>query len=183
MLVLALLAWPALVRRLGLPVRPSADGAALAVMLVLLGVSLLAWLFNPFACLLLVPALHLWLLAIWVGRDSGARSRALAFAAILIGMLPLLVLLIVYSSELGLGPVGLSESAVLTLAGGQVGILGALLWSAAFGCLLTFALLVPPRGGTLGGVPPEDWAEISTRGPASYAGPGSLGGTQSALRR
>ena len=39
-LVLALLAWPALVRRLALPVRPTADGAGLAAMLVLLAVAL-----------------------------------------------------------------------------------------------------------------------------------------------
>jgi hypothetical protein len=182
-LVLALLAWPALVRSLALPVRPSADGAALAVMLVLLSVALLAWLFNPFACLLLVPALHLWLLALWLGRDAGAHSRMPAFGGILLGVLPPLLLLAVYSRELGLGPVGLSESAVLALSGGHVGLPGAILWSVAFGCLLTVVLLISSRGRTTGGAPPEDWREISTRGPASYAGPGSLGGTKSALRR
>jgi hypothetical protein len=181
-LVLALLAWPALVRRLALPLRPSADGAALAVMLVLLAVALLVWIFNPFACLLLVPALHLWLPAVGAGRQAGPRARVFALSAIFAGVLPLVLLLVVYSRELGLGPGGLSESAVLALAGGQLGPFGALVWSVALGCLLAVVLLAPARV-SMGGAGPEEWVEISTRGPASYAGPGSLGGTESALRR
>jgi hypothetical protein len=175
-LALTLLAWPALVRRLSLPVRPSADGAGLAAMLVLLSVALVAWIFNPFACLLLVPALHLWLLA------ADPRPRPLALAAIAAGVAPLALLLLVYTHELGLGPMGMSESAVLTLAGGQVGLFGALLWSVALGCVpavLSRALAPGPTDPTDAG----GWVEISTRGPVSYAGPGSLGGTESALRR
>jgi hypothetical protein len=184
-LALALLAWPALVRRLALPLRPCADGAGLAVMLVLLAVALLAWIFNPFACLLLVPALHLWLLAVGPASASvrsRASARALALAAIFAGVLPLVLLAVVYARELGLGPGGLSESAVLALAGGQLGVLGALAWSTALGCLLAVTLLTPYHP-TVGPAGPEEWVEISTRGPASYAGPGSLGGTESALRR
>jgi hypothetical protein len=181
-LVLALLAWPALARRLALPVRPSAEGAGLAVLLVLLGVALLAWLFNPFACLLLVPGAHLWLLAIEVRQRHSPRARGAALLAIFAGVLPLVLLLVLYARELGLGPGGLAESAVLALAGGQVGPLAALLWSAALGCLFAGILLAPaplaPAGpGSL------EWTEIATRGPTSYAGPGSLGGTESALRR
>ncbi|HEY2632527.1 MAG TPA: M28 family peptidase [Solirubrobacteraceae bacterium] len=176
-LVLGLLAWPMLVRRLSLPVRPAADGAGLAAMLVVLGVALVAWIFNPFACLLLVPALHLWLVA------ADLRIRPLALAALTASLVPLLLLLFVYASELGLGPVGLAESAVLVLAGGQVGLFGALLWSLAFGCMLG----VLARALASADVEPTpllpDLAEISTRGPLTYAGPGSLGGTESALRR
>lgn len=181
-LALALLAWPALVRRLASPLRPSADGAALAVLLVLLAVALLAWTFNPFACLLLVPATHLWLLAAEVRRRPPARAGAVAPLAILAGALPLVLLLFLYAHELGLGPGGLAESAVLVLAAGHVGPFAALEWSAALGCLLAMLLLVPPRGSE-GPAAPQEWVEISTRGPASYAGPGSLGGTESALRR
>jgi hypothetical protein len=44
--------------------------------------------------------------------------------------------------------------------------------------MLTFATLAkPPSGGVV------DEVEITIRGPLSYAGPGSLGGTESALRR
>jgi hypothetical protein len=181
-LALSLLAWPALVRRLGLPVRPSADGAALAVLLVLLAVAVLAWLINPFACLLLVPALHLWLLAVGVARRTGALSRVLALCAVMAALLPLLLLLVVYAHELGIGPIGLCESAVLALAGGQLGPLAVLAWGVALGCLLAVLALAPPRDST-GETDGREWIEISTRGPASYAGPGSLGGTESALRR
>jgi Peptidase family M28 len=181
-LVLALLAWPALVRRLALPVRPSTDGAGLAVMLVLLAVALLAWIFDPFACLLLAPASHLWLLAVETHRRGFLRGRGAALLAILLGCLPLVLLLLFYAHELGLGPAGLAESCVLALAGGQVGLLAAVLWSAGLGCLLAGIVLalanVEPQGPDL-----TEWPEIATRGPTSYAGPGSLGGTESALRR
>jgi len=180
-LVLALLAWPALARRLAFAVRPSAEGAGLAVMLVLLGVALAAWIFNPFVCLLLVPASHLWLLAVEAGRRPSARARGAALFAIFAGALPLVLLLVLYARELGLGPGGLAESVVLALVGGQVGVLGALLWSVALGCLLAVSMLAPPRG-SVGEAGPEDWMNISTRGPTTYAGPGSLGGTESALR-
>jgi hypothetical protein len=64
-----------------------------------------------------------------------------------------------------------------------VGVTGAILWSVALGCavvagMLAFATLAKP---TSGGV--VDEVEITIRGPLSYAGPGSLGGTESALRR
>jgi len=181
-LVLALLAWPALVRRLGMSVRPTAEGAGLAVMLLLLGIASLAWLFNPFSCLLLVPAAHLWLLAVEARQGPLPRARVGALLAIFAGALPLVLLLLLYARELGLGPVGLAESAVLSLAGGQVGLLAALPWSAALGCLLAGVLLAAAPL-TPAGPGPREWTEIATRGPASYAGPGSLGGTESALRR
>ncbi len=181
-LVLALATWPAFVRRVALPLRPSTDGAGLAVLLVLLTVALLTWVFNPFACLLLVPALHLWLLAVSPTLRVRARGRALALGAVLTGLLPLALLLIVYAHELGLGLGGLAESVVLTLAGGQVGLFGALLWSVALGCLLAIALRVL-ASAPAGSLDSHEWAEVSTRGPVSYAGPGSLGGTESALRR
>jgi hypothetical protein len=181
-LVLALLMWPVLVRRVALPLRPSTDGASLAVPLVLIAVALLTWVFNPFACLLLVPALHLWPLAVSPALRARPHGRLLAFGAILVGVLPLVLLLIVYGHELGLGPMQLAESIVLALVGGQIGPFGALLWSVALGCLLAVALrvlTVAPAGS----VDPQKWVAVSTRGPVSYAGPGSLGGTESALRR
>jgi hypothetical protein len=185
-LVLALLTRPLLTRRAALPRSPATDGAGLAVLLVLLAVALLAWLFNPFACLLLVPALHLWLYAVAPTRQSDARSRTLALGAILGGVLPLALLLIVYAHELALSPARLAQSIVLALAGGQVGLLGALMWSAALGCLLAALLRVlarTPTDAPSDAVGPGEWTELSTRGPVSYAGPGSLGGTESALQR
>jgi hypothetical protein len=152
------------------------------VLLVLLVLALVTWIFNPFACLLLVLAPHLWLLAVSPSLQARAHGRVLALGAILAGSLPLVLLLIVYTHELGLGFGGLAESVVLALAGGQVGVFGALLWSVALGCLLavTLRVLATVPAGT---VDAQEWAQPSTRGPVSYAGPGSLGGTESALRR
>ncbi|HEY5288163.1 MAG TPA: M28 family peptidase [Solirubrobacteraceae bacterium] len=181
-LVLALSAWPALARRLALPLRPSADGAGLAVLLVLLAVALLTWAFNPFACLLLIPALHLWLVAVGPGRRPGPRTRALAYGAIALGALPLLLLAVAQARELGLGLGGLLESVVLTFAGAQLGPLSVLLWSVGLGCVFA-AVLLAPATETLAAPGAEGWLELATRGPVSYAGPGSLGGTESALRR
>lgn len=177
-LVLAVLSWPALARRLGLPLRPAPDAGAVAVMLVLAAVCLLVWLLNPFACLLLVPAAHACLLACSsAGRLRGVKALALAFA-----LLPLAALLAIYASDLGLGPGGLAESALLLLAGGQIGLLATLLWSLALGCLLAVALLGrEPTSPRVEGTGDPD--RIFTRGPLTYAGPGSLGGTESALRR
>ena len=167
---------PALLRRLGFAARPHADACGLAAMLVLLAVALLAWLADPFAALLLVPVAHLGLLA------ADSRPRAISLPALGLAPLPAVAMLLVVAGELGLSPIGLAESIVLAMAGGQVGLFCALLWSLALGGLLSLvALALAERGGER--VEPLEHVEISTRGPLSYAGPGSLGGTESALRR
>jgi hypothetical protein len=84
-----------------------------------------------------------------------------------------------YATTLGLGPVSLAWNAALLLAGGHVGVLTALEWSIVLGCVASVVVLAmrsvhEPR--------PED-APVTIRGPVTYAGPGSLGGTESALRR
>jgi hypothetical protein len=177
-LVLAVLSWPALVRRLRLPLRPAPDAGAVALMLVLAAVCLLVWLLNPFACLLLVPAAHACLLAC----SSVGRLRAVKALAVAIALVPLAALVAIYASDLGLGPGALAKSAVLLLAGGQVGLLAALLWSLALGCIAGVLLLGRERE-PLDGTGMAEADRILTRGPLSYAGPGSLGGTESALRR
>jgi hypothetical protein len=170
-----LLARQALVRRLAS--KPlHRDGRGLAAMFMLLAVALLAWLANPFAALLLVPAVHLGLLA------ADSRQRLLSLAGIALALLPAVALLLAYGRELGLGPLALAESSLLAIAGGQVGLLGALLWSVALGGLLSLLALVFSERPELD-LPELQHVEISTRGPLTYAGPGSLGGTESALRR
>jgi hypothetical protein len=65
------------------------------------------------------------------------------------------------------------------LAGGAVGWATALEWCVLAGCTVCAVLLTlravrqPARAAT----------PITVRGPVTYAGPGSLGGTSSALRR
>ena len=67
---------------------------------------------------------------------------------------------------------------MLFLAGGNVGIVPAALSSLSLGCVVG-AALVAFTGRMMTG----DSLTITVRGPISYAGPGSLGGTKSALRR
>ena len=179
-LALAWLLWPALMRAVGLAVRPSSDAAGLAMLIVLLAVSVLVWAMNPFTALLLLPAAHLWLLV--VSPELRPRAPA-ALALVALGLLPLVLFISFYAHELGFGPGGLAWTAVLLFAGGSVGLGAAILWSLAAGCAVACALvaLVPSA------LPERSWpgapSEVTIRGPLSYAGPGSLGGTESALRR
>ncbi len=182
---LAWLAWPMLVRRLGLAVRPSpavtdAAAAGIATLLVLLLVACVTWVVDPYAALLVVPGLHL-LLPI---ASPERRPRPIAGLGLLVlALVPLGLLVAFYAHQLGYGPGGVLQSAVLLLAGGHVGVGAAALWSIAFGCGVAIALVAltpPPDPVALG---PDERPDISIRGPLSYAGPGSLGGTESALRR
>jgi hypothetical protein len=183
-LVLAWLVWPVLVRRLGLGVRPNSDGAGISMLLVLLTVCLVVWAVNPFAALLLLPASHLWLLVASLDRSEISwRFRRLgALTLVALALLPLALLVLFYADQLGLGPGGVAWMAVLLLAGGHVGVPGAMLWSLAFGCAAAAALIALEPPALLPSSETDDGAEITIRGPMSYAGPGSLGGTESALR-
>jgi ribosomal protein S11 len=69
------------------------------------------------------------------------------------------------------------------LAAGHVGLAGAVLWSVAFGCLAAAAMLAVGGLERPADVQALERVEVTIRGPLSYAGPGSLGGTESALRR
>jgi hypothetical protein len=182
---LAWLGWPTLIRRLGLLVRPTpeapgADAAGIATLLVLLALTCVVWVFNPYAVLLLVPGLHLLL----VIASPERRPRPIAGLALLaLALVPLGLLIAFYAHQLGYGPGGLVWAAVLLLAGGHVGVLAAAIWSVAGGCGVAIALLaLTPPADPLGSGSDEH-PEITIRGPLSYAGPGSLGGTESALRR
>ena len=177
---LAWLVWPALIHRIGLRVRPSSDGAGVAMLLVLVPVAVVVWIVNPLASLLLLPALHAWLLI--ASPELRPRPPA-AVLLVALGFVPLALLGAFYAAELGLGVGQAAWMGVLLLAGGHVGAAGALLWSVALGCAaatLLLALSGPAEAPLDDG---EDLREITIRGPLSYAGPGSLGGTESALRR
>jgi hypothetical protein len=177
---LAWLLWPALLRRLGLSVRPSSEAAGLAMLLVLLAICVVVWAVDPFSALLLLPALHLFL----VIASPELRPRPLgALALVGVALLPLLLLISFYAHQLGLGPFEVAWTGVLILAGGHVGILGALVWSLALGCLVAGAMLALTGSAPLPGLDADVGTRITVRGPRSYAGPGSLGGTESALRR
>ncbi len=178
------LLWGVLVRRLGWGARPSVEVAGLSMLLVALVVALLAWIADPLTVLLAIPALHLWLLlAAPDALGLGVRSRRLvSLALVTLGVLPLALLIFFYAHQLGLGVGEVAWTGVLLLAGGYIGLAGAILWSVAFGCVAVAVILaftsVPDGPGAL----PGERIEVTIRGPMSYAGPGSLGGTESALR-
>jgi hypothetical protein len=177
---LAWLLWPMFLRRLGMAVRPDSDGAGIAMLLVLLPVAVLVWILNPFAALLLLPAVHLWLLIV----SPELRPRPAASLALVgLALVPLVLVVVFFAHQLGLGPGRAGWMAVLLLAGGHVGVPGALLWSLALGCAAAAAMLAVTAGSSSLGPGDDDTHEVSIRGPLSYAGPGSLGGTESALRR
>lgn len=151
-------------------------GAGVAVALVLCAAVLLLWARNPFAALLLAPALHLWT---WVGAGAPALRRPFKLALCLLGALPAAAAAGLYALELRLTPLETLWNGVLLVTGGQLGWVSVLLWCGVLGCLagvLALSLVRAPRAS-------HEAPHITVRGPISYAGPGSLGGTQSALRR
>ena len=177
---LAWLLWGALVRRLGWGTRPEPEVAGLSMMIVLAALALLVWAVNPLAALLLLPALHLWLLL----AAPELRPRRIGALALLAGaLLPFVLLVAFYAHQLGMGPGSLAWTAMQLLAGGHVGLGASALWSLAFGCAAAAALLALRAPQVPHGPRAADGVEVTIRGPMSYAGPGSLGGTESALRR
>jgi hypothetical protein len=182
---LAWLLWGALVRRLGWGVRPDREVVGLSLLLVLLAIGVVVWVSNPFTALLVLPALHLWLLLAESDRWAiGERSRHLAsLALVMLGVLPLALLIAFYAHQLGLGLGAVAWMGVLLLAGGHVGLGGAILWSLTFGCAAAAALLAGRASRAPASAQAANGIDVTIRGPMSYAGPGSLGGTESALRR
>jgi hypothetical protein len=151
-------------------------GAASAVMLGLCLAALAIWVVNPFAALLLVPALHLWL---WIVVPDVRLPVPVTILMLLAGLAAPALVIATYATTLALGPLEAAWSFVLLLAGGGVGVVTALLWSLVFGC--TFSVFVIALHAAREPRPEE--VPVTVRGPVTYAGPGSLGGTESALRR
>jgi Peptidase family M28 len=154
----------------------ASPGAAAAFLLVLCVVTLVIWVENPFAAALIVPALHAWM---WIVAPEQRLRTPWAVLLFVIGLIPGLLAAYYYAALLGLGPATGAWNAVLMLAGGDVSLMAALEWSVVLGCVVSLALMIvriarQPR--------PVD-APVTTRGPITYAGPGSLGATGSVLRR
>jgi hypothetical protein len=155
---------------------PADSGAGVVVVLIALLATFWLWLTNPYAAALVIPALHVWLFAL---APEFRLRRAIGLTVVAAGVLPLLLVVHGLASSLGLGIGGTLWEGLVLVAGGHVSALSLLLWCVLAGCAAA-ALLIAARGredGDAGEIP------ITVRGPASYAGPGSLGGTESALRR
>lgn len=157
----------------------AAGGAAAASGLMLSALTLLVWLFNPYAAAVLLPAAHAWLLA----TAPGPRlSRVLVLASVAAGLaLPLLVVAY-YMDAFGLGPLEVVWMTFGLVAGGVLG-LGAMLTVALFCAALAATVSILRVRRALADTSSVEDDRLVTRGPRSYAGPGSLGGTESALRR
>ena len=154
----------------------SAPAAGRVVLLVAVLAAVVVWIGNPYAAAPLVPAAHLWLFAL--AADLSLR-RAVRVALVALGILPVAIVAVLVARALGLGGLDAAWELLLVVAGGHVSLLSVLVWSALGGCAaaaLTIAWHSRAREDA-------DDLPITVRGPRSYAGPGSLGGTESALRK
>ena len=154
----------------------SEPGAGVAVVLVATVAAGAMWAVNPYAAALLIPALHVWLFALAPGIRMPRAGR---LAVVALGALPAAAVAVGLARSLDLGVGEAAWELLLLAAGGHISPLSLLLWSVVGGCMVS-ALLVAAHGR----VPADaDEIPITVRGPKTYAGPGSLGGTESALRR
>ncbi len=151
-----------------------APAAPLAPIVVLLVVALVAWAVNPYAALVLVIPANVWLLT---ATTETRIAPPVLVGLVVLSLVPVALVVGSVASQLGVGLTEIPWLVLLWVAGGQAGPLAlaccALTAAAAAGALRSAAR---PRR------PPGSAPPITVRGPASYAGPGSLGGTDSALR-
>jgi hypothetical protein len=150
-------------------------GAGAAVALFAAVVATGVWLANPFAAALLLPGAHI---ALFVAAPEVRLRRWVALALVAVAAMPGLLLLGYYTRQFGLTPADVPAELLQVVAGAHFGVAGLLGWSSvlgAFSLLLVLAVSQRPLG--------DEPSVVVTRGPRSYAGPGSLGGTESALRR
>jgi hypothetical protein len=179
--VVAVLGWivvrPAILRNAGVTGRLQGEGAGIALLAMWCALALVLWLSNPYTAALLVPGAHL-LLAV-VAPELRLR-RALAVGLVALAALPFVIVDISIAGQLGLSPGHFAWFCLLLVAGGVVGPLGWVVWSLVLSCLVAALLLaLRSRRAAAADEPPP----VTMRGPLTYAGPGSLGGTESALRR
>jgi hypothetical protein len=154
---------------------PDAPGAGAAVLLALALLSAAVWIANPFAAALLLPGLHLALLLL---APELRLRRWLQVVAVGLALAPFAMIVTYYADQFGLSLGEVAWGALLLVVGGGVGVPGVLAWCLGLGLLGDVLAILYARSRRASG--PE---APRTRGPVSYAGPGSLGGTESALRR
>ena len=164
---------------LGLAEPGAAPGAALAALALGLAGALVLWAGNPYAGGFAALALHLWLLA---AAPETRPRRGFGVALAVIGALPMALVLAGYAAGFGVGPARLAWMLALAVAGGALPLGTAVAWSlmaGSFGAVLALAARHAPGPAPA----PRVAGRPSVLGPAGYSGPGSLGGTESALRR
>ena len=174
--LLFVLAWAlrAAVRERTGAARPAEPvGGAAALLAIGSVLAFVVWLGNPYTALLVIVPLHVWLVALT--REAG-RSRLAGAAVLILSLAVPLAAVALICAGLGISPFGLLWTMVLLAAGGGLSLGGLLIAAVAAACVLAAAVLLVLAGRT-------EPLEVSVRGSLGYAGPGSLRGTQSALRR
>ncbi len=164
---------PWLARRAASCGGPAAPAAALAVLLAAVVLAVVTWVVNPYAAMLLVLPVNLWLL-LAVGSQL---RRPLAVALVLASIAPAAMVIAIYASDMSMSAGQVPWFWMLAVAGGGVSLPVALCWSLGAGATLGALVLALNR------LPVDRDREVTVRGPVTYAGPGSLGGTDSAIRR
>jgi len=165
----------ALRRLLGSGDDPAGAGAACATALVLCAGCLALWVLDPYAALLAAPALHLWVLATLLEPRPPRRVRLLALVG---GLLAPAVVSLYYLIALSMNPLHGAWYLLMSAMGGTPSLATLAVWvalAAAFAAVTRSVL-----GADSADEPPE---RRPLRAVPSYAGPGSLGGTESALPR
>ncbi len=156
---------------------PAAGSLAATAGAVLCVLAALVWAANPYAAALLLPAAHLWLFA------AAPQTRLVGWwgvAAIVAGLVPFLLVAVYFLRAFGLDPLELTWMALLSAASGELSVWVAIVAAVLLACLAALIAVMRTRRRVAANVEPEP---LRTRGPVTYAGPGSLGGTESALRR
>jgi hypothetical protein len=155
---------------------PDGPGATVAIGLLSTAVAAAIWVNNPYAAMLVVPAVHVWP---WSLTPDLRWPRPAALAIVILALFPLALTWWVDARAFDLDlPHGVWFWTLL-VAGGHVPAGSWVLWSLFWGCAVA-ATLVAIRKRRPQDEEPE---EITVRGPVTYAGPGSLGGTESTLRQ
>jgi hypothetical protein len=169
---------PLVLRLWGVRGDPASPGAAAATLLVLVAVTVGVWAANPFAAALLLPLAHV---ALPIASPELRIRRGAALALLGLALAPVALVVLYYALALGYGPLDLAWTALLLIAGGALGPPTLAAWCLLAGCLACLVSVLRARDPFDVAEPPEP--RPRTRGPVTYAGPGSLGGTESALRR
>ena len=151
----------------------AAPGAAAAVLLALALLSVAVWVANPFAAALLLPGLHLALLLL---APEVHLRRWLQAVVVAVALAPLALVIAYYADQFGLSAADVPWTALLLVVGGGVGVPTVLAWCLGLGLLGDVLAILRARAA------PRRRGPEHPR-PRGYAGPGSLGGTRSAIRR
>jgi hypothetical protein len=132
---------------------------------------------NPYAGLVMAPAAHLWMLATLVDPHPGRRGRLALVAG---GLLPPALVAVYYLFRLSMDPLTGAWYLSLLVTGHAVGLITALIGCVLLGVLASVAAI--SRATQDEPAQPREQGP-AVYGPGAHAGPGSLGGTRSALRR